>query len=51
MNCSSAYVDAFHRHDVDVLVALLRDDAIIEMPPFDFWLQGRERHPSLADRR
>jgi len=23
-------------------VALLRDDAIIEMPPFDFWLQGRE---------
>ena len=38
----SAYVDAFHRHDVDALVALLRDDAIIEMPPFDFWLQGRE---------
>jgi RNA polymerase sigma-70 factor (ECF subfamily) len=38
----AAYVDAFARHDVDALVALLRDDAIVEMPPFEFWLQGAE---------
>jgi RNA polymerase sigma-70 factor, ECF subfamily len=38
----TAYIDAFHRHDVDALVALLRDDAILEMPPFDLWLHGRE---------
>ncbi len=38
----AAYVDAFHRHDVDALVALLREDAILEMPPFDLWLHGRD---------
>jgi RNA polymerase sigma-70 factor (ECF subfamily) len=36
----AAYIDAFERQDVDRLVALLRDDAIVEMPPFDLWLQG-----------
>ncbi len=34
------YVDAFHRYDVDGLVALLRDDATLSMPPFTLWLQG-----------
>jgi RNA polymerase sigma-70 factor, ECF subfamily len=38
----AAYVDAFDRHDIDALVALLRDDAILEMPPFELWLQGRD---------
>jgi RNA polymerase sigma-70 factor (ECF subfamily) len=38
----AAYIDAFDRHDVDALVGLLRDDAIVEMPPFDLWLQGRD---------
>lgn len=38
----AAYIDAFDRHDVDALVALLRDDAVIEMPPFDLWLQGHD---------
>jgi RNA polymerase sigma-70 factor (ECF subfamily) len=38
----AAYVDAFERQDVDALVRLLRDDAIVEMPPFDLWLQGRD---------
>ncbi len=38
----AAYIDAFHRHDVEALVALLRDDAIVEMPPFDLWLHGRD---------
>jgi RNA polymerase sigma-70 factor, ECF subfamily len=36
----AAYIDAFERHDVDALVGLLRDDAILEMPPFELWMQG-----------
>jgi len=36
------YVDAFHRYDVDALVALLRDDATLSMPPYTLWLQGPE---------
>ena len=36
----AAYLDAFERHDVDALVGLLRDDAILEMPPFELWMQG-----------
>jgi RNA polymerase sigma-70 factor (ECF subfamily) len=38
----AAYIDAFARQDVDALVGLLRDDAIVEMPPFDLWLRGTE---------
>ncbi len=34
------YVDAFERYDITSLVALLRDDVIMSMPPFDFWLSG-----------
>ena len=34
------YVDAFERYDMDALTALLRDDAIQNMPPFDLWLVG-----------
>jgi RNA polymerase sigma-70 factor (ECF subfamily) len=34
------YVDAFERYDITSLVSLLRDDAIMTMPPFDFWLRG-----------
>ncbi|NVB36663.1 sigma-70 family RNA polymerase sigma factor [Pseudenhygromyxa sp. WMMC2535] len=36
------YVDAFHRYDVEALVALLREDGSLCMPPFTLWLQGRE---------
>jgi RNA polymerase sigma-70 factor (ECF subfamily) len=36
----TAYLDAFARHDVDALVALLRDDAVLEMPPFELWMRG-----------
>ncbi len=36
----NAYIDAFERDDVDGLVALLRDDAILEMPPFELWMRG-----------
>ncbi|HEX2192515.1 MAG TPA: sigma-70 family RNA polymerase sigma factor [Acidimicrobiales bacterium] len=34
------YVDAFERYDISSLVSLLRDDAVMSMPPFDFWLEG-----------
>lgn len=34
------YVDAFHRYDVDALVALLREDATLSMPPYTLWLKG-----------
>jgi len=36
------YVDAFHRYDVDALVALMREDATLSMPPYTLWLQGPE---------
>jgi RNA polymerase sigma-70 factor (ECF subfamily) len=38
----ASYVDAFERQDVDALVSLLREDAIVEMPPFELWLTGRD---------
>ncbi len=34
------YLDAFTRYDIDTLVALLREDATMCMPPFPMWLQG-----------
>jgi RNA polymerase sigma-70 factor (ECF subfamily) len=34
------YVDAFERYDITSLVSLLREDAIMSMPPYNFWLQG-----------
>lgn len=34
------YLDAFHRYDVDFLVALLREDATLSMPPYTLWLRG-----------
>jgi len=36
----AAYLDAFQRNDVEALVGLLRDDAILEMPPFELWMRG-----------
>ena len=48
------YVDAFHRYDVDALTALLHEDAVMTMPPYDMWLQGPSsiarwmRGPGLA---
>jgi RNA polymerase sigma-70 factor (ECF subfamily) len=36
------YVDAFERYDINSLVTLLREDAIMSMPPYDFWLTGPE---------
>jgi RNA polymerase sigma-70 factor (ECF subfamily) len=34
------YVAAFERYDIPALVTLLHDDAVMSMPPYDFWLQG-----------
>ena len=34
------YVDAFERYDINSLVTLLREDAIMSMPPYNFWLTG-----------
>ena len=33
-------MDAFERYDINSLVSLLREDAMMSMPPFDFWLAG-----------
>ncbi len=34
------YVEAFERYDIPSLVDLLRDDVVMSMPPYDFWLRG-----------
>ncbi|MBL0887805.1 sigma-70 family RNA polymerase sigma factor [Myceligenerans indicum] len=34
------YIDAFERYDMDELSALLREDAVMNMPPYAMWLQG-----------
>jgi RNA polymerase sigma-70 factor (ECF subfamily) len=34
------YVDAFERYDITTLVSLLHNDAVMSMPPYDFWLRG-----------
>jgi len=36
------YVDAFERYDMDALVALLREDATLSMPPYSLWMRGHE---------
>lgn len=37
------YCRAFERDDVAAMVALLREDATMSMPPFAWWLRGREQ--------
>jgi RNA polymerase sigma-70 factor (ECF subfamily) len=36
------YCAAFERHDVATLVSLLHEDATMSMPPFAWWLHGRD---------
>src|ERR1700689_1880202 len=36
------YVDAFQRYDMDRLVTLLHDDALMTMPPYAMWIRGAE---------
>jgi RNA polymerase sigma-70 factor, ECF subfamily len=34
------YVDAFQRYDMEQLVTLLQNDALMTMPPYAFWVRG-----------
>jgi RNA polymerase sigma-70 factor (ECF subfamily) len=34
------YVEAFERYDISSLVSLLRNDVVMSMPPYEFWLRG-----------
>jgi RNA polymerase sigma-70 factor (ECF subfamily) len=36
------YVDAFERYDIERLVKLLHEDAVMSMPPFAMWIRGGE---------
>ena len=36
------YVEAFEQYDMEALTALIHEDAIQSMPPFDMWLSGRD---------
>ncbi|WP_337312940.1 sigma-70 family RNA polymerase sigma factor [Candidatus Aeolococcus gillhamiae] len=36
------YVDAFQRYDLTALTAVIREDAVQSMPPYDLWLSGRD---------
>jgi len=38
----SAYVRSWESHDVDALVALLRSDVVLAMPPHAMWFKGAE---------
>jgi RNA polymerase sigma-70 factor (ECF subfamily) len=36
------YVDAFQRYDMEQLVTLLHDDALMTMPPYAMWIRGAQ---------
>jgi RNA polymerase sigma-70 factor (ECF subfamily) len=36
------YVEAFERYDIEALTALIQEDALQSMPPYDMWLRGRD---------
>jgi RNA polymerase sigma-70 factor (ECF subfamily) len=36
------YVAAFEAYDIDLLTALIAEDATQSMPPYDLWLNGRD---------
>jgi RNA polymerase sigma-70 factor (ECF subfamily) len=36
------YVEAFEAYDIDRLTAVILEDAIQSMPPYDLWLEGRD---------
>ncbi|MFF5446105.1 sigma-70 family RNA polymerase sigma factor [Streptomyces sp. NPDC012888] len=36
------YLAAFEAYDITALTALLHEDAVLSMPPFDLWLKGHD---------
>jgi RNA polymerase sigma-70 factor (ECF subfamily) len=38
------YVDAFERFDIESLVALLHEDATMQMPPYPIWMRGANEY-------
>jgi len=34
------YVDAFQRYDMNALMKVIHEDAVMTMPPFELWLRG-----------
>jgi RNA polymerase sigma-70 factor (ECF subfamily) len=36
----SKYVDAFQRYDMDALLTVIHEDAIMTMPPLQLWIRG-----------
>jgi len=36
------YVKAFEAYDIEALTALIHEDAVQSMPPYDLWLSGRD---------
>lgn len=49
-NVVEAYVRAFEAADVDALVELLTDDAVLEMPPVPLWYVGRADYGAFIRR-
>ena len=45
------FVDAWERHDIDALVALLADDVELTMPPMATWFRGRPAVEGFLRRR
>jgi RNA polymerase sigma-70 factor (ECF subfamily) len=44
------YMAAFEAADVDGLARLLADDVVLEMPPVDLWLEGRDHYRQFMER-
>lgn len=36
------FVDAFERHDLEALISLLHEDVTMSMPPYSWWMRGRD---------
>jgi RNA polymerase sigma-70 factor (ECF subfamily) len=48
---AAGYVEAWERGDVDAVVAMLAEDALIAMPPLPTWYHGREAVAEFLARR
>jgi RNA polymerase sigma-70 factor (ECF subfamily) len=43
------YLDAFERFDVEALVAILHEDATMQMPPYAMWLRGAREYGNFIE--